>query len=166
MNEDKKSVNTALATLILHLAGSSETARNSTSWDSKQLSMPEIAAKSLIRSRPRWQATWKNCNSNIPGRQWKSRLRADFSEDGNIISACAMNRMHRDLSAEVSGSTSLSHLLAPACRRQFSCPDYLNLDDVLPSTRCWAAGVISSSRVTSKVLPLKKVIPSGCGCNR
>jgi hypothetical protein len=47
-------------------------------------------------------------------RQWKSPLRRDFSEDGNITSASAMNPTQDDL-AETVTCRFLSLFLAPAC---------------------------------------------------
>ena len=53
VNRERTNLNTALENYLNSLASSSETARSSTCWASTLLCTPEIAAKSLIRSRPR-----------------------------------------------------------------------------------------------------------------
>lgn len=53
--------------------------------------------KEFDQIRPRWQATWKNCSSNIPGPQWKNPFRRAFSGDGNITSASATNPTWHDV---------------------------------------------------------------------
>ena len=51
-----------------------------------------------------------------PRAQWKSRLRTDFSEDGNIANACVMNPTRHDPLAETVPVSFRSLFLAPSCR--------------------------------------------------